>query len=611
MKDFCNAAERDCIRLIVAQDLKESGIDVETNLGGGGGGGASNNSLYRASANTSINSKNSASGNLINTISGNSSCSSSSQPSSSQSYFSSSSSSKHHSSKNNTTTAGNTSNLVIFTAGMVGNESATAANLHHHSLHHDSNSSSTTCSNRIFGLHLTQLEMVTLSVNDQLLSVPSFLKQAIEHLNEHVNVEGIFRRAGTQSRLKEIKRQAEEGIFNFSQYPVVDVASLVKSFFRDLPECLLSFALYANFIQAVKLETEKSQIDSVLNLCLQLPDPNLHVLIYLMNFLNNVTAHESSNKMSSYNLAVCFAPNIIYAKVNKINGTKLQLEEEQSVVKILIENSAQIGKVSDSVYERSLMLNSLCCPTTMMMMNGGAGSSLVGGGSSLANSSNLGNTVGDSSMGMSRSNNNAIGSVGVGIGAGSAASMNNDLMFIYDNDLPENCSFAHAGQSAGSTSLSSYCGSSTSKKEKKKRRSSSLKELMNTIQNSISKFRRRSASEKNDKTTCSIITCTSMNNGISSVGLTFADTSCTGSIRGGGGGGTNASSSAFILMDEKEGSQSMMNATPYCGGGGASGHHGGSKQLPIINTPICANMYATPRINKRNAEESLQSTTKK
>lgn len=34
MRDFCNVAERDCIRLIVAQDLKESGIDVDSsNLG--------------------------------------------------------------------------------------------------------------------------------------------------------------------------------------------------------------------------------------------------------------------------------------------------------------------------------------------------------------------------------------------------------------------------------------------------------------------------------------------------------------------------------------------------------------------------------------------------
>ena len=30
MRDFCSTADKDCIRLIVAQDLKESGIDIDS-----------------------------------------------------------------------------------------------------------------------------------------------------------------------------------------------------------------------------------------------------------------------------------------------------------------------------------------------------------------------------------------------------------------------------------------------------------------------------------------------------------------------------------------------------------------------------------------------------
>ena len=36
-----------------------------------------------------------------------------------------------------------------------------------------------------------------------------------------------------------------------------------------------------------------------------------------------------------------------------------------------------------------------------------------------------------------------------------------------------------------------------------------------------------------------------------------------------------------------------------------------SNAAALSATPICANLYATPRINKRNADENLQSTTKK
>ena len=78
-----------------------------------------------------------------------------------------------------------------------------------------------------------------------------------------------------------------------------------------------------------------------------------------MTFLKAISIHEEENKMNSFNLAVCFAPNIIYTRINKIN--ELYINEERMVIQFLIENSSLIGKVSDSVYERSLMLTSLCC----------------------------------------------------------------------------------------------------------------------------------------------------------------------------------------------------------------------------------------------------------
>jgi hypothetical protein len=136
------------------------------------------------------------------------------------------------------------------------------------------------------------------------------------------------------------------------------VTSLVKLFFRELPESLLTFQLYAHFIKAIKLDASKSK-PAILNLCLQLTDTNLHVLIYLMQFLKQISQHENDNKMNSFNLAVCFAPNIIYTRTNKLN--ELFINEERMIIQFLIENSALIGKVSDSVYERSLMLTSLCC----------------------------------------------------------------------------------------------------------------------------------------------------------------------------------------------------------------------------------------------------------
>jgi hypothetical protein len=93
---------------------------------------------------------------------------------------------------------------------------------------------------------------------------------------------------------------------------------------------------------------------------------------------------------------------------------------------------------------------------------------------------------------------------------------------------------------------------------------------MTTIQNSISKFRRRSASEKNDKTTCSMLS-------------------------------TDTSTRFLNTQDD-------CTRPPHCQQQQLSTTTTASGAYKLL-TPISSNLY-TPRI-KRNAEESLQSTTKK
>ncbi len=147
-RDFTNVAEKDCVRLIIAQDLKEFGIDVDANLGGGLGNLTSTSSHHRAINNTSQ---------LNGTAS---------------SHFTNmhnhSLSAHHHA------TLG--SNLKEFiTSSKNHNKSIISTNLisDHHLMNincaqHDSQLSS----NRVFNLNINQLEMSNVTVVDQVLSVP-------------------------------------------------------------------------------------------------------------------------------------------------------------------------------------------------------------------------------------------------------------------------------------------------------------------------------------------------------------------------------------------------------------------------------------------------------
>jgi hypothetical protein len=148
MKDFCNVAERDYIRLIVAQDLRESGIDVDSSsLGGAGNFSSSNMTSINMSHNNSHISHDrhhlSTNNNLLNT-------SLSTNPTS---ILSNSKHSYHHANMD----------MMIMNHNN-GHDS--------HLMGSNANATTHSCSTRTFGLDFKQLEMVNLTCNEQLLNVP-------------------------------------------------------------------------------------------------------------------------------------------------------------------------------------------------------------------------------------------------------------------------------------------------------------------------------------------------------------------------------------------------------------------------------------------------------
>lgn len=73
-----------------------------------------------------------------------------------------------------------------------------------------------------------------------------------------------------------------------SEYQDVHViASALKSYLRDLPDPLLTFNLYDQFIAAAQRPTEETRKVAILNAINQLPEKNYLNLRYLMKFLGN------------------------------------------------------------------------------------------------------------------------------------------------------------------------------------------------------------------------------------------------------------------------------------------------------------------------------------
>ena len=90
-------------------------------------------------------------------------------------------------------------------------------------------------------------------------------------------------------------------------HDVNSVATLLKQFFRDLPDPLFTNIGYDSFIEAAKIEDENQRRDALHQSINDLPDPNYATMRALVLHLNRVMVNEGRNRMGSSNIAVCFA----------------------------------------------------------------------------------------------------------------------------------------------------------------------------------------------------------------------------------------------------------------------------------------------------------------
>ena len=153
------------------------------------------------------------------------------------------------------------------------------------------------------------------------------------------------------------KQQKAENGEEFKNVQPHDVASLVKQFFRQLPEPLLTVLLHDCFVKTQRMEDQGDQTEAVLLLCLLLPIPHLSTLQFTMRFLAKVASHSQHSKMGTSNLAIVLTPNLIHnTKKEGNNVSEKQLKEQTAVIDILLKNADDIGLVNEDIYERAKII---------------------------------------------------------------------------------------------------------------------------------------------------------------------------------------------------------------------------------------------------------------
>ncbi|XP_068953752.1 rho GTPase-activating protein 11A isoform X2 [Petaurus breviceps papuanus] len=222
---------------------------------------------------------------------------------------------------------------------------------------------------KIFGVPFSALPQ---SFVPEYGNIPSFLVDACTSLEEHVHIEGLFRKSGSVIRLKALKSKLDHGENCLSSAPPCDIAGLLKQFFRELPEPILPVDLHEALIKAQQLETEEKNTATILLSCL-MADSIIYLLRYFFNFLRNVSLRASENKMDSSNLAVIFAPNLLQSSdghEKMSTNTEKKLRLQAAVVKTLIDHAADIGRVPELIIEKIPVMLGIDGPCSTPSLDG-------------------------------------------------------------------------------------------------------------------------------------------------------------------------------------------------------------------------------------------------
>uniref|UniRef100_A0A8C2WQH4 StAR-related lipid transfer (START) domain containing 13a n=1 Tax=Cyclopterus lumpus TaxID=8103 RepID=A0A8C2WQH4_CYCLU len=150
--------------------------------------------------------------------------------------------------------------------------------------------------------------------------LPLCLQQAHSHLRTHcLDQVGLFRKSGVKSRIQALRQQCElsPDYVSYEDQSAYDVADMVKQFFRDLPEPLLTSKLGETFLHIYQYVPKEQRLQAVRAAILLMPDENREVLQALLYFLRDVTLLVEENQMTPMNLAVCLGPSLFHLSILK------------------------------------------------------------------------------------------------------------------------------------------------------------------------------------------------------------------------------------------------------------------------------------------------------
>uniref|UniRef100_A0A8C1CCL1 Rho GTPase activating protein 21 n=1 Tax=Cyprinus carpio carpio TaxID=630221 RepID=A0A8C1CCL1_CYPCA len=116
------------------------------------------------------------------------------------------------------------------------------------------------------------------------------------------------------------------------------ISSLLKSFFRKLPEPLFTNERYADFIDANRIEDPVERLKVLKRLLHELPDHHYETLKFLSGHLKTVAENSEKNKMEPRNLAIVFGPTLVRTSEDNMTHMVTHMPDQYKIVETLIQH---------------------------------------------------------------------------------------------------------------------------------------------------------------------------------------------------------------------------------------------------------------------------------
>ncbi|XP_061079909.1 rho GTPase-activating protein 23-like [Conger conger] len=153
---------------------------------------------------------------------------------------------------------------------------------------------------------------------------------------------GIYRVPGNNAMVSSLQEQLNKGVdINPAEEKWQDlnvVSSLLKSFFRKLPEPVFTDDKYNDFIDANRMENTEDRLKTMNKLIHDLPDCYYHTLKFLVGHLKTVADHADKNKMEPRNLALVFGPTLVRTSEDNMTDMVTHMPDRYKIVETLIQH---------------------------------------------------------------------------------------------------------------------------------------------------------------------------------------------------------------------------------------------------------------------------------